>query len=253
VAPEVAAELADFRPTVDGAVRWVANYEEGRSLARASGLPMLVYLHFPACPMCIELDRRTFADGAVQERAAAFVPLRIDVREAPEEYEPRLRRGWPYMAAVDADGQVIEEFPGEMRAAVLAKRLGDAADAAERRSARPDWSEVRAATTALRRGDDARGAGRLGEAHTAYSDAASRNAGLVSRVAATAELALRREALALLRGAEDAVRSDAEEAADRLGEAALKYAGSPLGDDLGLVAAAIRDSGVFPVLKETHR
>lgn len=250
---ELPASLGDFRAAADGKMRWVADYGEGVALARASGLPMLVYIHFPGCPMCSEMDGATFGDGAVQERAAAFVPLRVDVREAPEEYEKRLRKGWPYVAAVDADGEVLEEFPGMRPAPDMAERLAHASAEATKRRVRPDAGAIRAAVASLRRGDEARAAGRLGEAWTAYSDAGSRGAGLVSEVAAKAARALRRDAAAALAKAKEAATSDAGAALRALEPSVRAFAGSPPGDDLAAVAAALRDTGVFPLMKESKR
>ena len=251
--PVLPETLSDFRAAADGRMRWVEDYEEGVVLAKATGLPMLVFVHFPGCPMCVELESETFGDAAVQERADAFVPLRIDAREAPKEFMPRYEKGWPYVAAIDGDGEVLEEFPGVRPAPDMATHLASAAGAAAKRHPRADAAGIRAAVAALRRGDDARASGRLGESFVAYSDAASRNAGLVSEVAATAARSVRRQATTVLALARERSLSDADAAADELESAARGYSGSPLGDDLAAVAAALRDTGVFPHLKESKR
>jgi len=246
-----AAPLSDFVPMRDGQPQWLASLDEGRAVAKVTGRPVLLFIHHPTCPMCLDMKSKTFTDSDVQARLQQFVPVMVDVMQLPEELGPFLERGWPYLGALDADGGEFAAFPGLSKASTfrrhlddalaefggettqawgltraLAARWADAAGAAEKRDMQREWREL----DALRADDSDGPFGR----------------------AAAARLAQR---LAELRGvladADAAAETDVADGLRVLDTAIECWKGTPFEHDLQAVRDALDAERNFPRLQFT--
>jgi hypothetical protein len=250
---QVPAALATFEPVRDGGPNWIASWDEGLELARATRKPVLVYLYHPTCPWCRELDTLTFRDADVQRRIAEFVPVRLNVLTASPELQERTRAGWPYIALIEADGRTIREMAGVYRLDDVRPEVACAEeDAAKASPARPTWAQVREAAADLGKARAAAEAGRLGEAWSAARSAEVAAPATAPARAATslaASLEVRAE-----RAIADAARvADADAAAAVVEAEAQRFAGSAPGGDLDAIVRAIRVGRAFPVLTEAKR
>lgn len=257
---DVPPALASYRPVRDGRLNWVASLDEGRALGRATGRRLFVWVYHPDCPMCVELDHGAMSDRGVQEEAAKFVPVRIDVMAASKEVHGWLRAGWPYLAAQTADGERLVEFAGEEDAAKIRAALASGEGGAK--DALP-WPVVNEVATLYARAEEARAAGRVADAYRGYEAVEERLAAAPRRddVAsaafrgdADARLAeLHVEARGAIEEAKKLAETDEAAGARRLTEAAERFRGTPYGLDLAVVEQALRATGRFPVLVEAAK
>lgn len=259
------ARLASFEPSADGGIAWIDDWDAANALARASGKPLLVYVHVEGCPYCAEFDRHVWPDATVRAAAEQFVPARVDALRAPERFADVFDVDrWPYVAVIDGDGEMIHEFGGRRKAADMRTQIGrGAAKATERRAGRPSWEAVRRASKAVLRGDDARAAGRFGEALLAYRDGASAGAGVgttdtaadstPARISASRERIVQGVARETLSKIVETARTDAARAASAADDAAQRFSGSAVGAEFGALARTLRETGRVPSFEEAQR
>ena len=254
------ARLADFRPVRDGKPAWLDSYDEGKALSRESGKPMLVWVYHPECPMCVQLDRESFADAGVQRDLEAFVPVRVDVMhldpasELGRTFGPAFERGaWPYFVALDADGATLASIQGAWEISDVRPKLDAAAKSAEE-TARPTWEQIRTAATDLGKAEEAVRANRLGDAVGALRRAREslpapvQGRPLLPIQARAMNFPLPIDAQRVLEQAAASV--DPAASLPSLDAAARAFAGSSVGNDLAAVARAIRETGRFPRLHD---
>lgn len=239
-----AGPLADYVPLREGEPQWLASLDDGRAVARATGRPVLLFIHHPTCPMCLELRGETFQDADVQARLGEFVPVMVNVMELPESLQGFLGRGWPYLGALDAAGDEVAAFPGVSKPDAFRRHLDDAL-AAFGDAARLPWGRSRALAVRLRDAVAAGAAGDLVHEDAELRALAADDDGAFGR-AARERLAVREaEVAAVLRRAEHETAA----AAEILDDAVARYAGTPWADDLGSVREALRETGRFPRLE----
>lgn len=247
---EAAETLANYSPVEDGKIRWISSYEAARTAARLGSRPVFLYIYHPTCPYCLKMDRSTFTDPEVVRRMAEFVPAHVDVRSLPRELVPFVRKGWPYLGVVGADGGALLDFPGLKGPGELATDL----DEALRRAGGPalDWERVRALAARLDAAVAAERAGRLAEAFVEYSALAGDEAAGPFRDDARAGRArIGAGALRSLLMARDiaATPSGVDAALTTLDAEIERLEGTPLADDLRLVRARLAADGRFPEIE----
>ena len=76
--------------------------------AKAADRPVLMVLTVPWCHHCRDLLQTTFADAQVQATIRdAFVPVLVDAERRPDVNERFGTGGWPTIAYLTADGDLI--------------------------------------------------------------------------------------------------------------------------------------------------
>jgi hypothetical protein len=178
--PDVAAE---YRPVDAGEIRWITSLETAKAMARVSSRPVLLFIHHPTCPACIEMRGDAFGDSDVLTRVDGFVPAMVSVMDEDEFTKPLaelLREGWPWSGAVDEEGGVILSFPGLKGPEDFSAKLKDAASLAAPPAL--GWKQVNAL------------AKRLLEARAAEADAPGRAYALYAALVEEAPGLIRTEA-----------------------------------------------------------
>ncbi len=247
----VLERLASFEPGAAGKIDWIDDWDAATALARASGKPLLVYVHVDGCPYCADLDTNVWPDAAVRAAAGEFVPARVDALKAPDRFADVFNLdAWPYVAVIDGDGETLHEFGGRRKASDMKSQITRGAEkAAERHASRPSWDTVRRASKAVLKGDAARGAGRLGEALVAYRAGAAADAAgsappaRISAARARIVQGAARDALSMI---VETARTDAARAASAAEDAAKRFSGSAVGAEFGALARALRETGKVP-------
>ncbi len=96
---------------------------------------MLVDFAAEWCAACKELERDTFSDPRVIERARSFVTVRVDATRSSPEIDRLMSkygiRGLPWVAFVDPDGTIRRELTvtGFIDAQAMLARMAQAAPA----------------------------------------------------------------------------------------------------------------------------
>jgi thiol:disulfide interchange protein DsbD len=115
--------------------RWLTSEPSGLEQARAAGRPMLIDFAAEWCAACKELERLTFSDRRVIERAEAFVTVRVDATRSTPEIDRLMAkygiRGLPWVAFVDPDGTIRRDLTvtGFIDAEKMLSRMAKAAPA----------------------------------------------------------------------------------------------------------------------------
>ena len=82
--------------------------EQAFDRAREAGVPVLLFLRTSWCHWCRELEEKVFADptvaGILVERT---VPVRVDKDRRPDIDSRYRQGGWPTVALLDAEGEVL--------------------------------------------------------------------------------------------------------------------------------------------------
>lgn len=254
----VLERLASFEPSVAGKIAWIDDWEAATALARASGKPLLVYVHVDGCPYCAELDKNVWPDAAVKVAAGELIPARVDALKAPDRFADVFNLDtWPYVAVIDGDGETLHEFGGRRKATDMRAQITRGSEkATERRASRPSWDTVRRASKAVLRGDEARAAGRLGEALVAYRGGAGADASgdaPPARISAARARIVQGAARDALSKIVETARTDAARAATAAEEAAQRFSGSAVGAEFGALARTLRETGKVPSFEEAPK
>ncbi len=97
--------------------------------ARERGAPVLLFLRASWCHWCRELEERTLGAPAVAALIAErFVAIEVDKDRRPDVDSRYRKGGWPTLAVLDAEGEVLESW-NHLEAEELARRLERAAAA----------------------------------------------------------------------------------------------------------------------------
>jgi hypothetical protein len=247
--PEIPEILASYRPVADGRIQWIESMETALAMSRVSSRPVLLFLHHPTCPSCKQMIRQTFTDVDVRTRMDGFVPALVDVRHTTKEVLEKAREGWPWLGALDADGQTILAFPGVRGPADFSDSMREAA---KRAGPTPfAWERLNELRRRLEEADRAFRAEDLAAARDAYlALAADETAGVfreagkygVDRIGMQAYKALTvaRELAARKGGSDTAILT--------LDGEIRRFAGSPYAEDLRKVRRHLQSTGRFPRL-----
>jgi len=89
-------------------ISWWDWDEQAFQAARSEAKPVLLALTATWCHWCHVMDRTTYADPQVIELVnGSFIPVRVDVDQRPELSARYNQGGFPSVAFLDGDGQVI--------------------------------------------------------------------------------------------------------------------------------------------------
>ncbi|RLG37234.1 MAG: hypothetical protein DRN91_05975 [Candidatus Alkanophagales archaeon] len=96
---------------VEKKIRWLS-YNEGMSLAKAAGKPMMLVFTAEWCSWCRKLEEETFCEGSVVTLSADFVCVRVDVDEESELIRRFGVRGIPVVLFTDEGGNELHRVVG---------------------------------------------------------------------------------------------------------------------------------------------
>lgn len=92
---------------------WITSHDEGISLARAEGKPVMIDFYADWCAACKELDKFTYVDPAVAEETNRFVNIKIDGTIEDDGilalYKTYGVQGLPTVVFLDSDGKLLAE------------------------------------------------------------------------------------------------------------------------------------------------
>jgi thiol:disulfide interchange protein len=113
-------------PAVKSGIDWKRNLKAAFELAAKQDKPLMVEFMAEWCPSCKMMEDSTFVDPGVIEKAARFVPVRIDVdgqKDVADRYNSSARKyggiGIPNILFMTRDGVRLKHRIGYMDAATL--------------------------------------------------------------------------------------------------------------------------------------
>jgi thiol:disulfide interchange protein DsbD len=123
---------ADARARRTGALAWLHDEPAAIALARAEGRPLLVDFWAEWCVACKELDRFVWSDPRVRDRAARFVPLKLDGTDDSKAFQALVEKyavqGMPTVLFIDPRGR---ESPARVVGAVSPEEMLKYLDASD--------------------------------------------------------------------------------------------------------------------------
>jgi thiol:disulfide interchange protein len=100
-------------------IKWTYDVDKGLAQAKKEGKPVMIDFMAEWCPPCKAMEDSTFSDSAVVGKAAAFVPVRIDIdkqREVAAKYGALARKyggiGIPNILFLSANGETLKHIVG---------------------------------------------------------------------------------------------------------------------------------------------
>lgn len=240
-----ARELAEYDPVTEDGVQWFESYDRALSVARLTGRPVLLFIHHETCPVCITLRNDTFVRDDVRDGVREFVPLRVNVMEAPAHVTALLGSNWPYLGVLEPTGKPRERWLDvvDQQFQIHPERLVEHVGAPEAAVDAAAWDEVRAVGQAASLRDE-----HPGRAYALLTDTAGIGDGRtpLDQLGETLRTAIASDARTVVAAAAAAPRK--EDALRMLREANKAYAGSSLGQDIDAVLTALERTGRFPRL-----
>jgi thiol:disulfide interchange protein len=93
---------------------WLTDMEQAIETATAQDKPILLYVSATWCSSCKQMQRSTFRDRDVIERAQEYVLLKVDVDEDPATARKFEVRFLPTMVVLTSDGAKLTTDRGYM-------------------------------------------------------------------------------------------------------------------------------------------
>jgi thiol:disulfide interchange protein DsbD len=100
-------------------IEWTEDIPAALVMAKQQGKPVMVDFMATWCPPCHAMEDSTFSDPAVIRKAAAFIPVRIDVdeqRDVAIRYDGNARKyggvGIPNILFMTGDGTKLRHIVG---------------------------------------------------------------------------------------------------------------------------------------------
>ncbi|MDH3590597.1 MAG: hypothetical protein OER88_01870 [Planctomycetota bacterium] len=223
---------------------WLTLLEDAQLLGRLAERPVLLFVDFPGCPLCLRYEREAFLDDRVIAAAQSFALVRLDWRETPLALRDDPREGWPLFHVLSPDGKKHRTFKGYHEAATFAAQLATSGAAARAQGAyeAPPWDQVHEAVRRLKAVE--RGEGPVSVRLATCADLATKR-GSIGRLARAWRARFAEDVRDEIRAARHASPGTAQAL---LARAVKTYAGTPWKDDLSRILAALRDHGRFPQL-----
>ena len=140
------ARFADYRPVRGRTIAWLDDLDAAQRLSRLTGRPWLLYIYYPACPICAGMERTTLSDPQVLTLLDEFVCVRLNIATVAQGpvMNVQLKEGWPFWGIYAADGSPLALSPGRKDAAEFAAMLREALGAIppDRRLAFMSWQAL---------------------------------------------------------------------------------------------------------------
>ena len=94
---------------------WIGSDKEALAQARATGRPLLLYLHADYCVWCGVMDRTTFRDSRVLLLASRYVLCKMDGDHEGKSYLQKFKvEKYPFHAVLDSSGTLLAKAPDYM-------------------------------------------------------------------------------------------------------------------------------------------
>jgi thiol:disulfide interchange protein len=106
------SERAPASDTANNGVQWVTSLEEGLKQAAEQDKPLMVDFYTDWCGWCKELDRQTYSDARVQDKAKQFVSVKVDAEADATNRRKYGVDGFPTIIFLDSAGTEIHRVPG---------------------------------------------------------------------------------------------------------------------------------------------
>ncbi len=108
--------LPSMAKAAEGGVAWESSLEAGLAAAKAQGKPALVDMRADWCVACVELEKKTWPDAAVQKWLGTVVPVRLDMTKNTDADQAVMQkygvRGLPTVLLISPEGEVLKGFVG---------------------------------------------------------------------------------------------------------------------------------------------
>lgn len=114
-------------------IAWIQqDYDEALAKAEADGKLMMIDVYTDWCAPCKEMDKKTFPAKEVVDKAANFVPLKIDAEkgQGPEVQKKFGVTGYPTILFVNGKGELVHTVVGLRKADDLVVEMDKALDKA---------------------------------------------------------------------------------------------------------------------------
>ena len=99
-------------PEAAAKINWLRDFESAKTIAQQDAKPLLIDFYTDWCGWCKKLDKDTYADDRVAEKAREFVCVKINADKQPALTKQFKVRGFPSTVFLKADGALIEVVPG---------------------------------------------------------------------------------------------------------------------------------------------
>ena len=92
-------------------------YNDGMKLSESKNKPVMIDFYFDGCSWCEALDKNTYSDSRVIEKAKSFVSIKVDIYEENVYNGPNLAnqynvQGCPTIVFLDTQGNEINRVGG---------------------------------------------------------------------------------------------------------------------------------------------
>ena len=93
-------------------VHWLHSMDQGKTLAKQSGKPMMVDFYAEWCGWCKKLDSEVYTKPAVVQLSEKFVNVKVDVDKNGKDAKTFGVRGLPTIVFLKPDGTVLQQISG---------------------------------------------------------------------------------------------------------------------------------------------
>jgi thioredoxin:protein disulfide reductase len=108
--------LPSMAKAAEGGVAWQSSLDAGLAAAKAQGKPALVDMRADWCVACVELEKKTWPEPAVQKWLGTVVPVRLDMTKNTDADQAVMQRynvrGLPTVLLISPEGDVLKGFVG---------------------------------------------------------------------------------------------------------------------------------------------
>jgi len=116
-------------------IQWERNFDEALKRAKATGKPMLVDFWAEWCGWCHRLDKTTYADPVVAQKAEDFVPVKVNTEAGKREQLVTLRydvQNLPTIAFLSPGGHLVLRLNGYQGPGQFPRTMDQARESARR-------------------------------------------------------------------------------------------------------------------------
>lgn len=104
-------------------ISWVDSMDEGLTIAKNQGKPIMIDFYTDWCFWCKKLDSETYSDSKVQELADSFVCIKIDGDKDRANTAKYKVNGYPTIVFLNKNGKEIYRSPGYVDAPTLIRAM----------------------------------------------------------------------------------------------------------------------------------